>query len=181
MGRECSYLISWFLNASAWVEVLKVAHGAGGPACYRWSQWGQGGWAIGASCGECLGLRGGWSLKSQERRGVRALFQPKASLQARLNIMNRVSRGRWSGWSFPGQVGTAWNEKQEEPDHAACIVQVGWLVLWVAAATGRPSRIWECLGALINTHRLVNCSEFTSRCLSWVQCYSSNQFPPLLL
>lgn len=157
-----------FLNASAWVEVLKVARGVGGPACYRWSEWRWGEvWAVGAICGECLGLRARWSLKSH---GVRALVQPKANLKARLSIMNRVSgRGRGSsGWSCPRQVGTAWNEKQGQPDHAAGIVKVGWLALWIASA-GRPRRM-RVLGALINTHRLVNCSESTSQCLSRVWC-----------
>lgn len=69
------------------MEILEVAHGAGCPA-YR-----RGGWTIRASSGECLGLRAVWSSKNWERRGVRAPFKPKASLQARFGMVNRDSRG----------------------------------------------------------------------------------------
>lgn len=49
----------------------------------------RGGGTIGAS----LRLRAVWSSKNEERRGVRALFKPKASLQARFGMVSRDSRG----------------------------------------------------------------------------------------
>lgn len=51
----------------------------------------RGGWTIGASSGECLGLRTVWSSKNQEcQRGYSTV---QASLQARFGMVNRDSRG----------------------------------------------------------------------------------------